>query len=212
MAMPWLYGAQVGLGALGLLGQSGVSAEQRRYMASAAKVSDLRSHALTDSIGRARSYDPRAEDQAAADYATATAGDQLGKNLASLNQSFGAAAGNDSLFRVRAQGAVNRIADPLKGWLANQRATETARKVDMLGSAIGQGGDLAQNYVAMAGVSQPDYSGPSQLLNAGLTGLFNKPTAPAVPIAPGAGGTAAKFNPGNYDVRYTSPLASKYRY
>jgi hypothetical protein len=180
-------------------------------MAAAARVNNLRASAMADSIGRARNYDPRAEDQAAADYATATAGDQLGKNLASLNQSFGAAAGNDSLFRVRAQGAVNRIADPLKGWLANQRATETARKVDMLGSAIGQGGDLAQNYVAMAGVSQPDYSGPSQLLNAGLTGLINRPTAAAAPIAPGGGGTAAKFNPADYSVRYVSPLASKYR-
>jgi len=218
--MAWILpAAQIAGGLLGAAGQAGAARDQRRYMQSAARINNLRAGALSDSIDRARNYDPRSEDMAAADYATATAGDRLSKNLASLNQTFGAAAGNDTLFRVRAQGAVNRVADPLKEWLATQRSTETARKVDMLGSAIGQGGDLAQNYVAQAQQSTPDYSGAAALLNSGLSGLSGlanrnaaNPMATRGPIAPGGNGAAGgKFNPANYDVSYVSPLAKPYR-
>jgi len=173
-ASPWLAGAQIGMGLLGLGQQSAAQRAQQRYLESAARVNDMKFSGLSESLKRARAYDPRSEDAASANYATSAAGDALGKSLSSLNQQFGAAAGNDSLFRVRAQGATNRIVDPLKEWLANQRSTETARKVGMIGSALGQGGDIAGNYMALASSSTPDFSGASQMLTSGLQGFLPK--------------------------------------
>jgi hypothetical protein len=117
----------------------------------------------------AEHYDPGRENQAAIDYATNNAQYNLGQSLAELNRSYGAAAGNDSLFRVRAQGAVNRVADPLKQYAAELKRRETTDKLAALSQAVGSGGDLAGDYLNIADRQAPDYSGPAQLLSAGLS-------------------------------------------
>jgi hypothetical protein len=125
----------------------------------------------------AERYDPARENQSAIDYATNNAQFNLGNSLGELNRTYGAAAGNDSLFRVRAQGAVNRVADPLKQYAAELKRRETTDKLAALSQAVGNGSDLAGDYMSIADRQAPDYSGPAQLLSAGLsqfTGVGSK--------------------------------------
>lgn len=165
----YLGAAQTALGALGIGGASAADREQARSIRAARKLTEARTRGVNAGLNIAERYDPARENQAAIDYATNNAQFNLGNSLAELNRSYGAAAGNDSLFRVRAQGAANRVADPLKQYAAELKRRETTDKLGALATAVGSGGDLAGDYLSIADRQAPDYSGPAQLLGAGLS-------------------------------------------
>jgi len=173
----YLGAAQVGMGLLGLGGASEAEREQARSIRAARKLTEARTRGVNAGLNIAERYDPARENQSAIDYATNNAQFNLGNSLGELNRTYGAAAGNDSLFRVRAQGAVNRVADPLKQYAAELKRRETTDKLAALSQAVGNGSDLAGDYMSIADRQAPDYSGPAQLLSAGLsqfTGVGSK--------------------------------------
>jgi len=169
-----LGAAQMGMGLLGLGGASEAEREQARSIRASRKLTEARTRGVNAGLNIAERYDPARENQSAIDYATENAKFNLGNSLGELNRTYGAAAGNDSLFRVRAQGAVNRVADPLKQYAAELKRRETTDKLAALSQAVGNGSDLAGDYMSIADRQAPDYSGPAQLLSAGLS-RFNLP-------------------------------------
>jgi hypothetical protein len=175
MPFDWLGAAQVGIGALGLFGQNEAQKQQAEYMRSAARFNDLRSGLFGDAAQIARNYDPAKEDRYAIDMAGDVAADKLGKSLKSLNQDFAVAGGSptgDTAFRVRAQGAANRVADPLKIYAAQLASTETQRKAGMLGSVLGMGGDIADNYLKMASAYETNPQGAMSMMGAGFASML----------------------------------------
>lgn len=133
--------------------------EALRYM-------QMRGNLFSQMSSLASNADVASEDARAINYAGQVAGSNLKNAMRQLRAEYGNAGGDasgDSAFRVQAQGQTNRIADPLRMYAAQQASTQTARKLDLLGSAMSGGGNLTDDYMRMANSYQSDLSPAVQL-------------------------------------------------
>lgn len=197
MPFDYIGAAMAAAGALGLGGETEQERAQAEYYRQAAALDKLRAGGLSDYLDLARVYDPAADDQKAIDYAGNVAADKLGKSLSSLNQTFrnaGGSPGGDTAFRVDAQGAANRVADPLKLWAAQMASTQTQRKLAALNGAVNSGGDIADNYLKLAQSQQTDPGGALAILSGGLQRMYSGATSKA-PMATPAAAMASNAEP-----------------
>ena len=168
---------QLALGGAGLFGASSAQRAQSKYMKEAAKALKVKTQGQREALAIARDYDPMAETQKAVDYAGDLAADRLGKSLADTNQRFRTAGGSpsgDTAFRVQAQGAANRVADPLRSFAAERAAQATQMRLNALTQALGAGGNVADSYLSLANASQPDFSGAIQAFSSAFGNLTRK--------------------------------------
>lgn len=164
-------------GALGALGSNQKNRQAEEMMRMAKHFMETKGMGFDQAVFAAMNYDPLQEDAAGERYAMDSANRQLNGEMRRLNNIFkngGGSPTGDTAFNVSAQGAADRVMDPLKLMMANNRSTATARKISALTQALGSGGNLAGDYMALASGSRSDPSGSLALLGSGLEGLFGK--------------------------------------
>lgn len=191
----------VGLGALGLLQANDQARQQRDAVNSA---NDLQAQALAQAkyaqepiiqalykmLNLAEGYDPGKETDIAVQRASDTTQHTLERALGNLNAKYrvgGGTPGLSSEFNVRAQGLTDRVTDPLREFIANQRANEFAKKLAAYQSVNGGNpGNLASNFFQasqlqsnLSQMYQPNYGGSLGLLGNALQQLFNRPGSDA---------------------------------
>lgn len=191
----------VGLGALGLLQaneharkqgnlQNQALAQQQAAINSAEAGNKPVVEALAEMLAMARKYDPGRETQIAVDRASEVTENTLAKALGGLNARYRAAGGVPGLsseFNVKAQGLTNRVTDPLREFVANQKVNEFAKKLAAFQAVNGGNpGNLAANYfnaaaqnAALSQAYAPNYGPGLNLLSNALQQLFNKPGSEA---------------------------------
>ncbi len=124
----------------------------------------------------AAGYDPAAETQRSVAAGSDAASRALSNALSGLNARYSALGGapsGDTRFSVAAQGAADRVLDPLKTFAANRAASEFASKLNAMAVANGADpGSIAPQYMALAQSARTDPSGAVGSLAAGLRSLF----------------------------------------
>lgn len=178
------------LGGLSLLTGMNANRSADRYNRSAASLNDARAQGVRDALGIARDYDPEAETQAAVDFASKVAESAIARSLSTLNTRFrnaGGQPGGDTMFRHSSQQAADRALDPLKGFAADQKSSETARRLGMLSQAVNSGGDVAGTYMNLSSSTRPDLGGPMAM----IAGAFDGPQTPAGAASTPIGGSGA---------------------
>ncbi len=146
--------------------------------------------ALTAMLGLAHGYNPRAETEAAVQRASESTQHTLERALGNLNAKYrvgGGTPGLSSEFNVRAQGLTDRVTDPLREFVANQRVNEFSRKLAAFQAVNGGNpGNLASNFFQasqnsanLSQLFQPQYGSSIGLLGNALQQLFNNPGSQA---------------------------------
>lgn len=167
-----------GLGVVSMLGGKSARKSADKAAGRAASLNKFLEGIARELYARGKAYDPSADTAASADYAKKQTADTLQKALGNLNAEFRAAGGSptgDTEFRVRAQGLTNRVTDPLRAFLAEQKANEFWKKNQALMAAFGApNGQILQTYSNMANNSNGNAGmmGGLGLLSNGLSGLF----------------------------------------
>jgi hypothetical protein len=140
--------------------------------------------AIRKMFGMAQGYDPAAESRDASNHASDVTASMLHRALGNLNADYragGGTPGNSTEFNVNAQGLTDRIADPLREFAAQQKASEFSRKMAAYqaatGAPIGQVGNsysqFANSMLQGAGaMPQGDASGSMNLLSSALMQLL----------------------------------------
>lgn len=148
--------------------------------------------ALYEMLRLARGYDPGRETDIAVQRAADVTEHSLDRALRGLDARYrtgGGTPGLSSEFNVQARGLTDRVTDPLREFVANQRVNEFAKRMAAFQAVNGGNtGNLASNYFQaaqnsanMSQMFQPQYGASLSLLGNALQNLFNKPG--------GAGGT-----------------------
>jgi hypothetical protein len=192
---PWLGGLQAAEGLYGLF-NSGNSAANSYYQAAARDLEQRR--ALSMELQRmAQAYNPQADTQNAVDFAGQTAAHSLQQALGNLNAQYLGAGGNpggDTRFNVSAQGATDRIYDPLKTFAAQQASQDYARKMAAYEAALGaDNGSIASQYMQLGNTVRTDPTSSYGMIASGLRGFLPGQTSLADPATASPGGVGG-FN------------------
>lgn len=202
---PWLGALQVGEGLYGLF-NSGNSAAQSYYSAAARDLQQR--YALSRELqNMAQNYDPQADTQNSVDFASQTASKSLTQALSNLNAQYESAGGNpggDTRFNVSAQGAADRVYDPLKTFAAEQSSQDYAKKMAAYEQALAaDNGSISSGYMQLGNTVRTDPTSSYGVLASGLRSFMPSAGAGAngadMPYSttPGIGGL---YGVGNVDV------------
>lgn len=166
--------------------------QQQQGLSSAEEANRPIKAALDEMLRMAQQYDPGRETDIAVQRAADVTENSLNRALRGLDSTYrsgGGTPGLSSEFNVQSRGLTDRVTDPLREFVANQRVNEFAKKMAAFQAVNGgNAGNLASNYfqaaqnsAGMSQMYQPQYGAGLNLLGNALQNLFNKPG--------GAGGT-----------------------
>lgn len=189
---PWLGGLQAAEGLYGLF--SGGNNQANGYYAAAARNLQQRLALSQELRKMADAYNPQADTQQSVDFASQVAGKSLTQALGNLNAGYEAAGGNpggDTRFNVSAQGAADRIYDPLKTFAAQQASQNYARKMAAYQEAVAaDNGSIAGQYMQLGNTVRTDPSSSYGMLASGLRSFL-----PSSGGASAGAGSVAGYDP-----------------
>lgn len=176
--MSFLSALNTGLSIVGgIQGIAGAARANRRAdqaVGEAARVNRRRAAASDKALSIAENYDPAAETAASVDFARGTTETAIRNALTGVVNDFklgGGQPGGDTLFNVRGGQAINRASDPLAAFAAEQKSTETSRRLGMFRAALDMGGDLVGNYLALGETMKKNPSGAMSILSGAIQGI-----------------------------------------
>ena len=166
--MNWL---QAGVGLFGAVDAFNKNKGAREYNRAAAAELAARAGTMNRIRELADNYDPSIDSVAAVVYGREQARVASEQALANTNarfRQFGGQPGGDTNFRYATDSDVRRVNDPLKLFAAEQKSTETARKVGMYQQALSGSGDVTGQYMAL---SQQERANPAPSLDILAAGI-----------------------------------------
>ena len=164
------------MGGVGMAQQARQARAQAAYMNQAAK--SLRdSRRMRNTVwNEAMAYEPMADAREGINLATERAGVALGAGLQRAGLPSGRLDGdtNREIDKFQAyQGAL----DPLRTFVATERAASTQRRLGALTSALSSSdpGELSSGWANLSSQMQPNMAGPMSLMVQGIEGLRGEP-------------------------------------